>query len=202
MNVSRFTIFTENLVICCYQVTKIFCTRNGSAIASSARRPCNVGPLTDLAISQLLTSLGRGLLKIVHEKNWRVSLCVQELSSTRFSLTSCSHSGISGLNVARPESANNGFHRSIVVSSLFVFRFWLAWGRIPGSAANNGSHRSIISSTCELDTGTGGESIPVRSSLSRISLLLGAVVVGDEDELEEDVEQCLSCLEGVIEVEG
>ena len=26
-------------------------------------------------------------------------------------------------------------------------------------------------------------------------------LVGEEDELEEDVEQCLSCLEGVLEVE-
>ena len=66
-------IFTENLVIFCYQVTEVFCTRYGSAIASSARGPCNFGPLTDLAISvfremsintvltQLLTSLGCGL---------------------------------------------------------------------------------------------------------------------------------------------
>ena len=59
----------------------------------------------------------------------------------------------------------------------------------------------ILSSTLELDTGTGGASLLVRSSLSRVSLSLDAVV-GEEDELEEDVEQCLSCLEGVIEVEG
>ena len=51
MIVSRFTIFTENLVICCDQVTKIFCTKHGSAIASSARGPCNFGPLADLTIS-------------------------------------------------------------------------------------------------------------------------------------------------------
>ena len=88
MIVSRFTTFTENFVICCYQVTKIFCTRYGSAIASSARGPCNFGPLTDLAISvfremsintvltQILTSLGMWALKILHEKNWRVSLSV------------------------------------------------------------------------------------------------------------------------------
>ena len=73
MIVSRFTIVTENFVICCYQVTKIFCTKYGSAIASSARGPCNFGPLTDLAISvfgeisintvltQILTFLGCGL---------------------------------------------------------------------------------------------------------------------------------------------
>ena len=73
--VSRFAIVTEDLVICCFSVTKIFCTRYGSAIASSARGPCNVGPLTDLAFSvfkdmsmntvftQILTSLECGLYR-------------------------------------------------------------------------------------------------------------------------------------------
>ena len=51
MIVSRFTIFTEKFVICCNQLTKIFCTRYGFAFASSARGPCNSGPLTDLTIS-------------------------------------------------------------------------------------------------------------------------------------------------------
>ena len=67
--VSRFAIVTEDLVICCYQVTKIYSSRYGFAIASSARGPCNFGPFTDLAISvfremsmnivftQILTSL-------------------------------------------------------------------------------------------------------------------------------------------------
>ena len=57
---------------------------------------------------------------------------------------------------------------------------------------------SILSSTLKLDTGTGEGSFFFRSSLSRVSLSLD---VGEEDELVEDVEQCLSCLEGVIEVE-
>ena len=51
--VSRFAIVTEDFVICCYQVTKIFSTRYGSAIASSARGSCNC-PLTDFAISVLM----------------------------------------------------------------------------------------------------------------------------------------------------
>ena len=50
---------------------------------------------------------------------------------------------------------------------------------------HNGSHHSVRS-TCELDTGTGRESIPLRSSLSRVSLSLNTVVV-EVDELEEDV---------------
>ena len=86
MIVSRFTIFTEMFVICCYQVTKILCTRYGSSDASSARGPYNLGPLTDLAISVssevCLPKSSRLLnvaLKTLHERNLRVSLCVQEL---------------------------------------------------------------------------------------------------------------------------
>ena len=41
-------------------------------------------------------------------------------------------------------------------------------------------------------------SLSIRSFRSRV---LVSLTVGDEDELEEDVEQCLSCLEGVIDVE-
>ena len=85
-------------------------------------------------------------LKILHEKNWRESLCSGTLSSTKFSLNSCSHSGISEFNGARPESANNGFPRSIVVSSSFVFwGFLVSLGvLVIGFTANNGFHRSII----------------------------------------------------------
>ena len=77
-------------------------------------------------------------------------------------------------------SEHNGSPRSIVVSSFFGFGFLVGLG-------NNGSHRSIISSTFELVTSTGWESIPLRSSLSRVSLSLN-IVVGEVDELEEDVE--------------
>ena len=61
---------------------------------------------------------------------------------------------------------------------------------------------TVLSSTLELDTGTGEVSLSVRSPLSRVSLSLDIAVVGEEDQLEEDVERCLSCLEGVIKVEG
>ena len=39
------------LAFCCYQVTEIYSSRYGFAIASSAWGPCNFGPFTDLAIS-------------------------------------------------------------------------------------------------------------------------------------------------------
>ena len=60
---------------------------------------------------------------------------------------------------------------------LFGFGFLVGLG-------NNGSPRSIFNI---LDTITGWESIPLRSSLSRVSLSLDTVVVGEVDELEEDV---------------
>ena len=64
-------------------------------------------------------------------------------------------------------------------SFLFGFGFLVGLG-------SNGSRRSIRS-TYELDTGTGWESIPLRSSLSRASQSLHTVVVGEVDKLEEDV---------------
>ena len=77
-------------------------------------------------------------------------------------------------------SEYNGSPRSKSWSSfLFGFGFFVGLG-------NNGSPRSIRS-TCSLDTGTGWECIPLRSSLSRVSLSLNTVVVGEVDELEEDV---------------
>ena len=63
-----------------------------------------------------------------------------------------------------------------------------------GFTANNGSSRSIISSTFAFDTSTGWESIPLKSSLSRVSLSLNVAVVVEKDELEEDVEQSMPVL--------
>ena len=40
-------------MVCCCQVTKIVSSRYGFAFASSARSPCNFGPLADLAISEM-----------------------------------------------------------------------------------------------------------------------------------------------------
>ena len=56
---------------------------------------------------------------------------------------------------------------------------------------------SVLSSTLKLDTGTGEASLSVRSSLSRVSQSHD-VDVGEGDELEDDVEQGLSCLQGVL----
>ena len=86
------------------------------------------------------------------EPAWE-SLCSGTLSSTRFSLNSCSHSGISELE--RPESANNRSLRSLLGSFLFVFGFWVGFVNIgsPWSLINRSWHnywrdvtlRSILS---------------------------------------------------------
>ena len=96
MIVSRFTSFTDNFVMGCNQITKIFCTRFDSTNTSSARSPCDFGPVADLAISvfrevSINTVLTQNphfskVLKMVHEKNSRVSLCVQELFHPQDSL--------------------------------------------------------------------------------------------------------------------
>ena len=168
MIVSRFTTFTENFVICCYQVTKIFCTKYDSTNTFSA------GPLADLATSVLReVSPKCSLLVDVGSKDgsWEEltceSRCSGTLSSTWFSLCSCSHSGMSE-HKGSPQS-------KAWYSLLFGFGFVVGLG-------DNGSPRFVISSTCELDTSTGWESVPLRSSLSRVSLPLNTVVVGEAEE--------------------
>ena len=62
--------------------------------------------------------------------------------------------------------------------------FYFGFGFLVGLV--NGSLRSFRS-TCELDTDAGSESVPHMSSLAPVSLSLDTVMVGEVDELEEDV---------------
>ena len=152
MIVSRFTTFTENFAICCYQVTEIFSTWYGSANASSARCPCN---LVLWQISQF-RSLGKWILTLSLPKSSRLlnvskntsweelaweSPCSGISSSTKCSLNSCSYSGI---------SERNGSSRSL----------WLAWST---------TGCPDLSSTLKLDTDTG---ITFNSILSFSSLTI------------------------------
>ena len=103
-------------------------------------------------------------LKKLHEKNWRVSFCVRETSSSaKFSLNSCTHSGI---------SEYNGSPNSIVVSFVFGFCVLLAWV----------SSRRPDPSSTEFDTCTGEMSLSIPSSRSRVWISL---TVGEEDEEDE-----------------
>ena len=123
---------------------------------------------------------------MVHEKNWRVWVSAFRNSVTHkiLCVNSCSHSGM---------SEHNGSPRSFSwFSVVFVFGFLV--GLV------NGSPRSDRS-TCELDTDTGSESVPHMSAFALFSLSLDTVIVGEVDELEEDVGWSISFFEGVIDVE-
>ena len=85
-------------------------------------------------------------------------------------MNSCNHSGM---------SEQNGSLRSYSWSSFF-FGFGFLVGLV------NRSPRSFLS-TCLLDTVTGQESIPHKSHRALIPLSLDTVMVGEVDELEEDV---------------
>ena len=144
----------RTFVICCNEITKIFCTKYGSANASSARGPCDFCPLTDISQFRSLEKwektlcLPKSTLLVgvgTKDGSWEELACESlrsgTPSSTRFSLNSCSHSGI---------SEQNGSHRSNSWSS-FLFGFGFLVGLV------NGSLRSFRS-TCVLDTGAGWES--------------------------------------------
>ena len=197
MIVSTFTTFTENFVICCYQVTKFFCTWYGSANASSARGPCIFGPLTDLAISVFREVSVNTVFTQIHivgvgskDGSWEELACESlrsgTLSSTSFSLNSCSHSGMSEWHRSPRSWSWSSFLFLFWifgwlgckqrVSSFYLFNRW-TWHR----------HWRGINFTLV--------------SLSRVSLSLDVVVIGEVDELEEDVGWLRSCLERVIDVE-
>ena len=49
--VSRLTSFIEDFVICCYQVTKLFCSKYWFASAPSAQSPCHFWSFADVGVS-------------------------------------------------------------------------------------------------------------------------------------------------------
>ena len=125
------------------------------------------------------------------------SLCSGTPSSTKFSLNSCSHFGTSE------------FNKSLRSISWFSFLFGLGFlvGLVNSCSSEvseeHGSPRSCHS-TCLFDTAAGKWSVPHASPRALFSLSLDTVadvVVGEVDELEEDVGWSISCLEGVMDVE-
>ena len=175
---------TENFVICCNQITKIFCTRYNSANTSSARGPCDFGPLADLAISvfrevsintvftQILKSLGCGLQRYFMRRTgvwvsvFRNSIihkiCSEFLQPFRYV----------GIRASRTS-----------LWSSFLFGFGISVGSCNNSSDASeecGSPRSCLS-TRSLDT-------------------VEDVMDVEVDELEEDLGWSISCLEGVMDV--
>ena len=117
---SRFTSFTTNFVICCYQVTKNFCSRYGCASAFPARNPpllswsscrCrNFGHSgSESKYCVYPVPLFLAALKLTHEKSSRVRPCTGTLSSTKLSVNSSHHSG----------KSRNGFLRTVSLSPFF-----------------------------------------------------------------------------------
>ena len=142
-------------MICCYQVTNIFCTRYGSAIASSARGPCDFGPLTDLAFSvfrevNINTDQNPYFSQAkAKDGSWEElafeSLCSGISSSTKFSLNSCSHSrGFRPCATCVGKQQVSPFYRGLLFICFWCFLVGLATLPVIGFTANNGLPRSII----------------------------------------------------------
>ena len=180
-------------MICCYQLTKICGSRYGFAIASSAWA---LVILVRLQISQF-RSLGKWVWTLCLPKSSRLFAvgskeasfdelaweppCNGISSSTKISLNSCSHSGIS--------ESPHGFPRSI--GGFLLIWFWDFvdldfFSGFPDLSSTNS------------DTGTGEMSLSGASSLSRTEI---SSTVGEKGEDEEDEEVWLSCFMGVFEVD-
>ena len=114
-----FEIHNENFVICCNQITKIFCTRYGFANTFFARSPFDFlssGRSRNFGLSgseyehsvypnpHFSQALAQ---KIIHEKNWRVSLCLQELCHPQDFL--CSHSSMLEFNKSHRSRSGSSF---------------------------------------------------------------------------------------------
>ena len=133
MIVTRFTFFTENFVICSYQVTKIFRSGHDCTSSSSARRPRYFCLQSDIAIwvlrklridtpcvpnpVPLLLAAPLGSSWDELEVSWSLGAGFRRgskglLSSTKFSLNSCSQSG---------RSCNRSLCTSSRPSFLFFF---------------------------------------------------------------------------------
>ena len=186
MTVSRFTPFTRTMWSAVIKSPKNFCTKYDSANTSSARCPCIF--LVLWQISQF-RSFGKWektlrayqnphfslVLKKVHEKNSRVSLCVQELFHPQDSLWILATIPVCRNNTGVTVLARDshfylvlGF-RLVHVRTLLVFQKW------------TGLLRTCLS-TLSLDTIAGG--------WSEWSIFWPERVVGVEvDELEEVVDK-------------
>ena len=121
---------------------------------------------------------------MLHERNWRVCLCVQELCHPQDSLWI-----LASIPVCRNDTG-----LSTLARDPHFLGFWILVG------LGNGSLRSFLS-TCDLDTDAGSESVPHMSAFALLSLSLDTITVGEVDELEEDEGWSISCLESVMDVE-
>ena len=127
-------------------------------------------------------------LNTLHWKNWRESLHVQEFhhppNLLKILEATPGSQNLTGLSVL----STTGLPVLSVALFDFVFGVLLTWST---------SDLADLSSTVA-DTVTKEMSLSIRFSRSRV---LVSLTVGGEEELEEDVERWLSCLESVLEVD-
>ena len=188
MTVTRFTFFTENFVICCYQVTKIVGSGHDCTSTSSARSPRYFCIQADIAIwvlrkvrvDTMLTpepgsTFARGPIGNSWEElevSWSLGAgflrgSAGHCSSTNFSLKSCSQSG---------KSCNRSLCTSSRPSFLFLFSVSV------GSC--NGFPRSS-SLVLPLLPGTGFSVYPLTSNTESCDEDDDEVDVGVVEELED-----------------
>ena len=120
---------------CLAELCDLLLSSHQHFLASSARSPCNFGPLADLASSvfrevNINTVFNPNphftqawALKMIHEKNWRVSLCVQKFYHPQDFLWI-----LAAIPVIR-----NGTGLTVLDRGLrfyLVLDFWLAWSTV------------------------------------------------------------------------
>ena len=140
---------------------------------------------------------------MVHEENWRVSLCVQNLyHPPDFPWILAATPGFQNSTVLDLSRQTTGFP----VLSRSPFHLFLEIFGWLGELARDWIHgRPRVSpfyhQHWNLTQALERYHFQFDRSLSRVSLSLDVAVIGEEDELEEDVGQCLSCFESVLEVD-
>ena len=135
MIVSRFTLFTKNFMVCCYQVTELFRSRHDCTSEFSARSSCYFGSQADVAISVLREvnlyiyiyiyiyivlaryNFSSRLWSWLTKEIAGASLYSGTLSSTRFFVYFSNHSGRS----------RNGFPPYSFIVFIFIWIWDFCW---------------------------------------------------------------------------
>ena len=199
MIVSRFASFTEIFVIWCNQITTIFCTRYGSANASSARSPCNCGSHADLAISVFREVSFNNVFTLIHTsrrrrlQRWLVRRTCVWVSVFRNSVIHRIFSEF--LQQFR-------YVGMIQVSPFLIAVFVFIWFGIFCLALSTAPPLGFQKKTGLPVLAFQHVYLITRSCLATLSLdTVEDVMVGEVDEHEEDVGWSTSCLQGVMDVE-
>ena len=112
--VSWFTFLIEDFVVCCYKVTKPFCSRYCFASASSARSPCHLGSQAYLAIlifREVTKKMYFSDATYVGRSDWEMCAGAGTSVSSRFSVNASNHF----------KKVSQSVSRCSIVVPLFIF---------------------------------------------------------------------------------